>query len=1485
MNGTEKALQILQSAYCWSSEPYDNESLKTLKRIKKLSPNHSYHPPHQTVMQKIQWPQNLPSSSSHEAYAIVVHRLSEDSKRLGFLHYQEKLKDDDKSNVMFLIERSYQRHVCHDANAVVIKNFTKDLDDSIEESSSYHDGYFTGSENRSNTSSEWVDCSSRNSSGTLSRCENLDLSNGEDCHMESMRIIANLAKLGQYHVPVNHESRIQRLLFTKTKSLKGRSDSITGADLIMELGGELRDVWIDMYNTACSRKFDEAKFTLALTLMAMNGNDLRDLLILQVVAANPKQFQTIKAPNVQEYTNLNENDFNKSTISEIVSSCKMAKDMYLAQFEHQLKSATDHDRELLVHKHSAEWLQKTESQAQLIIALIEKQWPCDACDISTIIAPQILTYELKAAVNPLLKMWYENRQLKTFLAQVNTKMRQLSDQSTELDKHLKELLHKVNRENSPAKYKINFVDKIYQNFNENVDAIEIQSAERLFYDGQHNETELKVDAFWERIKELHLPIKENFLEAANIYPRLVPTLILPQMISSANANQKKMIGALGVLFSLDQRAARLENLELQQPQMEVALRREKEEIPFSNWLPCDYPQWLLFEIENNLTIRRIQIKVAKNMIQPQSNVHSVMQLNMGEGKTAVIVPLLCAILSNKSCVCQVTVLKPLFKSNLKSLRTCLGGMLNHRVFVFPCRRDMIFTEENVQLLLHTYHECKKLKGVIMTLPEYRLSLQLKMYEASRKQEHEIASVLLKTHQWLNKNVRNILDESDAILSAKYQLIYTVGEQLPLDGGELRWHVIQNILKIIPSNLEILWQKYGNEKIEFDQHFNAEESSEKFCSCRILHSSVYDELQANIANDFVEERTQIPFPKLKTSQKSLVKAVLCKKSVKSSTYDECMKIFEDYPVHQNVIFLLSGLLKFEVLHLVLRKRWRVNYGVNPNGNRKMAVPFVAKDVCAENTEFGHPDVAICFTYLSYYYSGLSDVQLLNCFDILGKLSNSDEAYKGWFKGMSNHRIHKSIRSYTGVNLSDATQRTMLFTLLRYNMHVIDFWLANIVFPREAKIFNMKMMCTAWDLCSEEMTNVVTGFSGTNDTKLLLPRPMCQNDLKELEDTNENVRRTIIQEENDNYVHLEPNISGLEILKNLVKNKIPVLLDSGALMLELNNEQVAQQWLNLVSVDQFDAAVYFNDKNLLMVVDRQSCKREFDCSPYFDRLDRCIVYLDDAHTRGTDLKLPTGIKACVTLSGGITRDKTVQACMRMRLLGQGHTICFWASEESDNSIRDLCDKNKADVISVREVFNWICHNSQEFEKDGLVHWSVAAYNYSQKLTAYRFIIDEMNDACANVEPKKLLKKLSDLCTDKEIIKLVDLYGGKNELSVVSILTKRFSSLIARYSKLSRKLFNNNSALEAFMSSNYEFVIGRLQKCIPNEKRFSHVLDEEQEKELEYELEEQREVKRPGKSFLSYNILYSRLKLNEKHSQGKHSPLSQLRMNSWEIFCVMV
>ena len=51
-----------------------------------------------------------------------------------------------------------------------------------------------------------------------------------------------------------------------------------------------------------------------------------------------------------------------------------------------------------------------------------------------------------------------------------------------------------------------------------------------------------------------------------------------------------------------------------------------------------------------------------------------------------------------------------------------------------------------------------------------------------------------------------------------------------------------------------------------------------------------------------------------------------------------------------------------------------------------------------------------------------------------------------------------------------------------------------------------------------------------------------------------------------------------------------------------------------------------------------------SPFVDNLERCIVYIDEAHTRGIDLKLLVYAKVAVTLGLGQTKDQTVQGKLR-------------------------------------------------------------------------------------------------------------------------------------------------------------------------------------------------------------------------------------------------
>jgi hypothetical protein len=65
-----------------------------------------------------------------------------------------------------------------------------------------------------------------------------------------------------------------------------------------------------------------------------------------------------------------------------------------------------------------------------------------------------------------------------------------------------------------------------------------------------------------------------------------------------------------------------------------------------NWDPLDFPETLLLEAESGILVRQVQEEIARQMRSPPNGVNSVMQLNMGEGKSSVIVPIVAAAMAD-----------------------------------------------------------------------------------------------------------------------------------------------------------------------------------------------------------------------------------------------------------------------------------------------------------------------------------------------------------------------------------------------------------------------------------------------------------------------------------------------------------------------------------------------------------------------------------------------------------------------------------------------------------------------------------------------------------------------------------------------------------------------------------------------------------------------------------------------------------------------
>ncbi|KAH9884051.1 hypothetical protein F4778DRAFT_800368 [Xylariomycetidae sp. FL2044] len=163
------------------------------------------------------------------------------------------------------------------------------------------------------------------------------------------------------------------------------------------------------------------------------------------------------------------------------------------------------------------------------------------------------------------------------------------------------------------------------------------------------------------------------------------------------------------------------------------------------------------------------------------------------------------------------------------------------------------------------------------------------------------------------------------------------------------------------------------------------------------------------------------------------------------------------------------------------------------------------------------------------------------------------------------------------------------------------------------------------------------------------------------------------------------------------------------------------------DTTEAAVFVNHDNELSVVDRQGRVELLQTSSYTAQLDSCLVFLDEAHTRGIDLRLPCDYRAAVILGANVTKEKLVQACIRLRKLGKGQSVVFCVNAEIRAKIQECTAKSADKVIEVKDILHWAI--SETFAE---VSARVDGVTTMSQMHAERFLEDEAQSLAARYDP---------------------------------------------------------------------------------------------------------------------------------------------------------
>jgi hypothetical protein len=615
------------------------------------------------------------------------------------------------------------------------------------------------------------------------------------------------------------------------------------------------------------------------------------------------------------------------------------------------------------------------------------------------------------------------------------------------------------------------------------------------------------------------------------------------------------------------------------------------------------------------------------------------------GKTSCIIPMVASVLADAEKLVRIIIPKSLLPQTAQLLQGRIGGLLGRELRHVPFSRKTSTKPKIIKTFHDIHQDIIESSGVMLALPEHILSFKLSGLQRLSDSRLSEASQMIEVQGWLNAKARDVLDESDVTLAVRTQLIYPSGTLQAVDGHPNRWEMSQILLGLIGRNVEDLVREYP-QSIEVARPHDG-----GFPFIHFLRPDVENALISKLVNDACNGRVPaIPIRECSRSDRLAIRTFITNAMVPKSIVERIRQIFPDKPAAKLSVYLLRGLLVHRILLLTLKKRWNINYGLHP-GRDPVAIPYLAKGVPSEQSEFGHPDCAILLTCLAFYYGGLNKAQVRQSLENVLKSDDPQSQYERWTHDSG---LPGSLREWNAINVDDEDQLREIWQNVRYNVVVIDYFLNNSVFPKHAKQFEMKLQASGWDIPLTSTTNhsladipcdpqpLTTGFSGTNDNKTLLPLTIRQGDLDGLRATNAEVLTYLLQKRNREYVLAADcrgrRLSERGLLKGLSCRGIRILIDAGAQILEMDNITLVKEWL-FIDYD-VPAAVYFDTDNKPMVIYKQGLQMPLLASPFAEDLTDCLVYIDEAHTRGTDLKLPPESRGALTLGPGQTKDHTVQ-----------------------------------------------------------------------------------------------------------------------------------------------------------------------------------------------------------------------------------------------------
>ena len=830
------------------------------------------------------------------------------------------------------------------------------------------------------------------------------------------------------------------------------------------------------------------------------------------------------------------------------------------------------------------------------------------------------------------------------------------------------------------------------------------------------------------------------------------------------------------------------------------------------WSDYQRPHWLAFEVEGQIQIRSEQFVIANHLLK---NPGDIVQLNMGMGKTRVILPMLILELhfGLRDKVMRLHILSSLFEEAFQFMHsTCCASMLNIKLFKLPFSREVALDIIRVNTIKMMISQCQREGGIFLVEPEHRLSLELKtkLLGIQKSPLADDLNDIIYDTPWYN-----IHDESDEILHHRFQLIYAHGGVMSLPEGFHRFNAAETLLEVLQKEkIDIVMKENGLNQVKFPTIIISSETTIDQISLEKFRQQIFSALLKHLPYKL---KWMYDHPKID----DIIQCVTKEK------YDIT---FDDFPKeHKNDILALRGLLAGDLLFHCLLKRHRVNYGIARPGKKRIAIPFRSADIPSMRSEFAHPDIAITLTLLSYYYDGLSLSEIEEAFCELLSLGKGKTkyCYHSWFELSSSYMepsVSSSLNKVEKIDLSNKSQIKLLHEHFGMNPKTINFWLNNCVFPTELQQYPYRLMATAWHLTNSNCGPTI-GFSGTNDNHRILPLQVKQYFSKntnpiwqQIQGTNGKMIDLILKKtircENLNLAFRLEHFTKHTVEKKRPKNSllmfvkenitaVQAIIDCGALLAGIDNLNVAKHIIELADENIVKGVCFFHKCNGVgqwMILDRSGRLLPKYQSPINER--ETFVVFDEARCRGADIKLKGDATAVLTIGPKLCKDKLMQGAGRLRQLSFNQRLIIVGLDNVFKEVeKETCGK---DTINILE---WTFKNTFRATIEGITNWASQGMHFG---TTEK-----------NIESILIKEKLG----------LHEFYGRSFESETI----------VDQVKKIVKEAFNRVGGSNALSLTLSEQMIDRVKLLDTFKVSSRHGADEQCEREMELDREMEMEMQK--------------------------------------------